>query len=98
MLHCQRAEINGLAACIGFYTGWLDDLGAVIVEAAHVGLGNQTYLIAGVAPWAGYETVRQEFFATINSFGGQPAADGARIVASPPSGPCPSPKQHPRIS
>jgi PilZ domain len=87
VLHCQPAEINRLAGCIGFYTGRLHDVGTVIIEAAHVVLSNQTYLIAGVAPWATYETVRHEFFATINSFGGQPAADGACLVAAPPSGP-----------
>jgi hypothetical protein len=86
VLHCQLPDIRGLEACIGFYDGWLDDVGAVIVEAAHVVLHNQAYLIAGVAPWAVYETVRHEFFATINSFGGLPAAGGACFVASPPSG------------
>jgi hypothetical protein len=86
-LHCQPAEINGLAGCIGFYTGWLDDVGGVMIEAAHVVLSNQTYVIAGVAPWATYETVRHEFFATINSFGGQPAADGVCLLAAPPCGP-----------
>jgi hypothetical protein len=84
VLHCEPAEVNGLAACIGFYTGWLDGVGAVIIEAAYVVLSNQTYLIAGVAPWAAYETVRHEFFATINSFGGQPAAASAHRLAAAP--------------
>ena len=85
LLHDQPAEINGFKACVGFYTGWLHDVGAVIVEAAHVVLNAQAYLIAGVAPWATYEMVRHEFFATINSFGAQPFADGACLVAAPPS-------------
>ena len=67
--------------------GRLHDLGIVIVEAAHIVLNSHTYLIAGVAPWAAYETVRHEFFATINSFGGQPAVDGACIVTAPSSRP-----------
>jgi hypothetical protein len=82
-LHGQSAEINGLPAWVGFYTGRLHDLGVVIVEAAHIVLNHYTYVIAGVAPWAAYETVRHEFFGTINSFGGRTAVDGACIVAAP---------------
>jgi hypothetical protein len=81
-LHCEPADINGLRACIGFYSGWLQDVGAALVEAAYVVLNNQAYLIAGVAPWASYEKVRHEFFATINSFGRLPAADDASILQS----------------
>jgi hypothetical protein len=87
LLHGQPAEINRLPAWIGFYTGRLHDLGIVIVEAAHVVLNGHTYVIAGVASWAAYETVRHEFFAAINSFGGQPAVDGACIVTAPSSRP-----------
>jgi hypothetical protein len=74
-MHCRPAEINGNEASVGFYSGWLDPLGAVIVEAAHVVLDGQTYLIAGIASWTAYETMRNEFFATINSFGRALAAD-----------------------
>jgi hypothetical protein len=81
-LHGQAAEINGLPAWVGFYNGRLNDLGVVIVEAAHVVLNHHTYVIAGVAPWDAYETVRHEFFTTINSFGG-PKADGACVVSAP---------------
>jgi hypothetical protein len=85
LLHGQPAEINGLRAWVGFYSGSLDDLGVVVVEAAYVMLDSRTYLIAGVAPLAAYETVRDEFFATINSFEGQRAVDGACVVAAPSS-------------
>ena len=86
-LHGQPAEINGLPAWVGFYTGRLHDLGVVIVEAAHIVLNHDTYVIAGVAPWAAYETVRHEFFTTINSFGGQTEVEGACIVSAPSSRP-----------
>jgi PilZ domain-containing protein len=69
VMHCQPSQINGLEASVGFYAGWLNPLGAVIVEAAHVVLDAQTYLIAGIASWTAYETMRNEFFTTINSFG-----------------------------
>jgi hypothetical protein len=82
-LHGQAAEINGLPAFVGFYTGRLHDLGVVIVEAAHIVLNRHTYLVAGVAPWTDYDTVRHEFFATINSFGGEAEESDACIVASP---------------
>jgi len=86
-LHGQPAEINGLPAWVGFYTGRLHDLGVVIVEAAHIVLDHHTYVIAGVAPWAAYETVRHEFFTTINSFGERTGVDGAFLVSAPSSRP-----------
>jgi hypothetical protein len=82
-LHGQTATINGLEAFVGFYTGRLRDLGVVIVEAAHVRLDGYTYLVAGVAPWSAYETVRHEFFATISSFGSPAGVDGVQLVAAP---------------
>jgi hypothetical protein len=81
-LHGQPAEINGLPAFVGFYTGRLHDLGVVVVEAAHVVLNQHTYVVAGVAPWAEYEALRHEFFTTINSFGGQKEEGDACIVTS----------------
>jgi hypothetical protein len=80
-LHGQPAEINGLPAFVGFYTGRLHDLGDVIVEAAHVVLDEQTYVIAGVAPWTEYDAVRHQFFTTINSFGDQSEESDACIAA-----------------
>ena len=89
-LHGQATSINGLTAWVGFYTGRLHDFGVVIVEAAHVILAGQTFLIAGVAPWAAYETVRHDFFAAINSFGSQSDMDGVQLVAAPTSAPPPA--------
>jgi hypothetical protein len=68
---------------VGFYTGRLHDLGVVVVEAAHVVLGDQVYLVAGVTPLAGYETARHEFFAAISSFGGEPGTDGVQLLFAP---------------
>ncbi len=81
-LHGQPAEINGLPAFVGFYTGRLHDVGIVVVEAAHIVLDQHTYVVAGVAPWGDYDAVRHEFFATINSFASQTDASDASIVAS----------------
>ena len=82
-LHGQAAEINGLQAWVGFYTGRLQDLGVVIVEAAHVVQSDRIYVVAGMAPWAAYETARHEFFAAINSFGSDPGLEGVQLVPAP---------------
>ncbi len=84
-LHGQASTINSHPAWVGFYTGRLEDLGAVVVEAAHVVLGDQVYLVAGVTPLAGYETARHEFFAVISSFGSEAGTDGVQLLAAPSS-------------
>jgi hypothetical protein len=85
-LHGQPSEINGLPAFVGFYTGRLHDLGEVVVEAAHIALNEHTYIIAGVAPWTEYDTVRHDFFTTINSFG-SPAGESHTLLVAPSSEP-----------
>jgi hypothetical protein len=82
-LHGQAARINGMEAWVGFYKGTLRDAGSVIVEAAHVKVDDRMFLIAGIAPFSAYESVRHEFFATINSFGSQSDADGVEVIAAP---------------
>jgi hypothetical protein len=84
-LHGQASTINGRQAWVGFYTGRLPDIGAVVVEAAHIVLGEQVYLVAGVTPFAGYETARHDFFAAISSFGAEPGVDGLHVVPAPAS-------------
>jgi len=84
-LHGQASTINNQPAWVGFYTGSLQDLGVVVVEAAHVVLGDQVYLVAGVTPLAGYETARHEFFASISSFGSEPGTDGVQLLTAPSS-------------
>jgi hypothetical protein len=82
-LHGQASTINNRPAWVGFYTGRLQDLGVVVVEAAHVVLGDHVYLIAGVTPFAAYETARHEFFAAISSFGSEPGVDDVQLVPAP---------------
>lgn len=81
-LHGQATTLNGQEAFVGFYTGSLRDVG-VIVEAAHVRVDGYTYLVAGVAPWSAFESVRHEFFATISSFGSPAGVDGVQLVVAP---------------
>ncbi len=82
-LHGQASTINNRPAWVGFYTGRLQDLGVVVVEAAHVVLGDHVYLIAGVTPFAEYETARHDFFAAISSFGSDPGVDDVQLVPAP---------------
>jgi putative nucleotidyltransferase with HDIG domain len=82
-LHGQATTLNGQEAFVGFYNGRLRNLGVVVVEAAHVRVDGYTYLVAGVAPWSAYESVRHEFFATISSFGSPAGVDGVQLVSAP---------------
>jgi len=68
----ERAIINGFLACRGAYYGWFDGMGPVIADAIHVAFHDRTYLIAGVASWSAYETMRPEIVAAIHSFGTKP--------------------------
>lgn len=84
-LHGQASTINDRPAWVGFYTGSVQDLGVVVVEAAHVVIGDQVYLVAGVTPLAAYETARHEFFAAISSFGSEPGTEGVQLLTAPSS-------------
>lgn len=63
----ERASINGLDAYIGTYQGAIENTPAV-VHAAHIRAGNQTYVIAGVAPAQQYSTASRDFATAIRSF------------------------------
>lgn len=106
-IHCRQAEINGLEACVGFYHGWLDALGEVLAEAAHIAVHDRTYLVAGVAAWTAYDTLRHAFFATIRSFVGEPPATDSVCLnreGCPPApeagedGAGPNRRQHRRVA
>jgi predicted Zn-dependent protease len=62
----RRARVNGLDAYLGSYDGTLENGSAVRVEAAHVALGGQVYLLAGIA--AATAQPPREFEASIRSF------------------------------
>jgi predicted Zn-dependent protease len=70
------ANINGLQAYVGVYQGAAENT-SVAVRAAHIRSGNQTYLIAGIAPPGNFSRADQLFVNTIRSFRaiGQQEAD-----------------------
>lgn len=63
-----RTTINGLDAFVGSYQGSLQDLGRVLVRAAHIAHEREVFLVAGIAPQQMYERVEPNFVKTINSF------------------------------
>ena len=64
----QRTTINGLSAYVGTFTGKSADLGQVLVQAAHIAHGRQTFFLAGLAQPAAFDRALREFSAAIRSF------------------------------
>lgn len=63
----DRSSINGLDAYVARYEGVLSNT-RVIVQAAHVRAGTQTYVVAGVAPAQQFATASDDFTTAIRSF------------------------------
>lgn len=74
----ERGSINGLDAYIGTYQRTVDNT-TVTLRAAHVRTGDQTYVIAGLAPSGDYAEVADAFTASIRSFRPLSAAEAERI-------------------
>jgi len=63
----QRTEINGLEAYVGVYDGVISNT-RVVLQAAHVRAGNQTYVVAGLAPASQYNGASRAFSQSIGTF------------------------------
>jgi predicted Zn-dependent protease len=63
-----RTVINGLDGFVGTYMGELQNLGRVVVRAAHVALDRRVLLLAGISPTDDYERAEPSYVKTINSF------------------------------
>jgi predicted Zn-dependent protease len=59
---------GGLDAFVGVYTGKAKGVGEVRVQAVHVTLGRQVYMLAGVAPTGEFARVEAEFATSLASF------------------------------
>ena len=77
----ERTSINGLDAYVGTYRGTVSNT-AVTIQAAHVRAGDQTYVIAGVAPNAQFSTASRTFTPAIRSFRTLTSAEADRIQAN----------------
>ncbi len=63
----QSIDINGLQAYVGVYEGAVNNT-SVAVRAAHIRSGQQTYLVAGLAPRNDFSRADELFVSTIRSF------------------------------
>jgi predicted Zn-dependent protease len=74
----ERTRINGLDAYVGTYEG-VSGSTRIGVRAAHIRSGQQTYLIAGLAPVSDFSRVARQFDASLQSFRPMSADEAARI-------------------
>lgn len=74
----SRTSINGLDAYLGTYQGVTNNT-RVTIQAAHVRAGNQTYVIAGVAPSQQFSGASGTFTSAIRSFRSLSQAEADRI-------------------
>jgi predicted Zn-dependent protease len=74
----EPASINGLDAYIGLYQGTIENT-PVTMQAAHVRAGNQTYVIAGLAPTQQFQGAASAFLPAIRSFRTLSQAEADRI-------------------
>ncbi len=61
-------DINGLRGFVGTYRGKARGVGNVRIRAAHLTVGRQVFMMAGVAPEAEYARVESEMSAALTSF------------------------------
>jgi predicted Zn-dependent protease len=74
-----RTTINGLDAFVGTYQGSMENLGRVGLRAAHVLHDRNVYMLAGIAPEAGFGEEENVFNTSIRSFRPLTAAEAADI-------------------
>jgi predicted Zn-dependent protease len=75
-----RTYINNLDAYVGTYAGALQNLGRVLVRAAHAGLERDILLLAGIAPSDGYARAEPAFIRTIDSLKPLSRTEAEKIV------------------
>ena len=63
----QRTEVNGLDAYVGLYEGVMSNT-RVRMQAAVIRSGEQSYIVAGIAPSSEYNAVARAFETSIASF------------------------------
>ena len=70
---------GGLDTFVGVYTGKAKGVGAVRVRAAHVTVGRQVYMLAGVAPTQEFARVEPEFERALASFRELSSSEAAAV-------------------
>jgi predicted Zn-dependent protease len=64
----SETRINGLNSFVGTYQGALEEVGRVVVRAAHIMQDRSVYMIAGISPVTTYDRHERMFEATLRSF------------------------------
>lgn len=64
----QMERVNGLDAYVGTYRGDVKGTGKVLMRAAHISLGRQVFVVAGLAPEAEFSLVDRELTPAVRSF------------------------------
>jgi predicted Zn-dependent protease len=75
----RMERINGLEAHVGLYRGNAEDVGKVLMRAAHVVIGRQFYVVAGFAPEAEFERVDRDILAAAQTFRQLSQAEASRV-------------------
>ena len=61
-------RINGLEAYVGTYRGDVKGMGKVVMRAAHIRVGRQVYVVAGLASEAEFPVIDREMAPAVRSF------------------------------
>ena len=61
-------RVNGMDAYVGTYRGEVKGTGRVLMRAAHISVGRQVYIVAGLAPEAEFPLVDREIAPAVQSF------------------------------
>jgi predicted Zn-dependent protease len=64
----QTTQLNGLDAYVARYRGSMKNVGKVVMHAAHVRVGRQVYVVAGLAPEADFDRVDRSIKPALETF------------------------------
>ena len=79
LVNGDSGRINGLDAFLGLYQGANQNTASMVVQAAHIRAGSNTYVLAGIAAENAFNSVRSTFQNTIETFRPLSAAEAERL-------------------
>ncbi|MCX6552017.1 MAG: M48 family metalloprotease [Acidobacteria bacterium] len=82
LLRGETTQLNGLQAFVGTYEGTMKDVGIVRMQAAHMALERQVFMLGGVAARSKFSEVRGAFSESIGSVASISREEAARIRPS----------------
>lgn len=75
----DAGRVNGLDAFVGVYQGASEETANMAVQAAHIRMGNNTYVLAGITTTNAFNSARGVFQSAIQSFRPLSAAEAERL-------------------